>query len=180
MAGAARAGRDGGGGVETSERWALTAWRIVLGARRIGSQVGGRRERWNGACCRSNKQFRGVFVLLPEGGGQLPDRISFRESSADRRISRSAREPASVKEREHAERVAPVDYAARPVRRWCRTTSARGAAGVRRGARAQAVQGRAQEGAGRAGGAGRARRTVWRQAGGRSLCNMSPRRPFSF
>ena len=36
------------------------------------------------------------------------------------------------------------------------------------------------EGAGRASGAGRARRTVWRQAGGRSLCNMSPRRPFSF
>ena len=65
-------------------------------------------------------------------------------------------------------------------RRWCRATSARGAAGVQRGARAQAVQGRAQEGAGRAGGAGRARRTVWQRAGGRSLCNLSPRRPWSF
>ena len=51
---------------------------------------------------------------------------------------------------------------------------------VRREARARAVQGRTQEGAGRAGSVGRAQQTVWRQAGGRSLCNLSPRRPWSF
>ena len=40
------------------------------------------------------------------------------------------------------------------------------AAGVQRGARARAVQGRAWEGAGRASGAGRARRAAYQRAGG--------------